>query len=233
MADKASNAGGGNTAPVVASERTLRTVDRLRSLIGAIPPGLPTAENPTVQALKLHVAQDVHNRVTVPEGMDPRKAHAIVAEILSHYATSPEYRRAVAAPGSWRHDLDGNPVEPVSQLHADHARQSLNAPPLPMVETVMLKISALKVSLLLTPEQVPWIGEMAKAVDLKLDMGDKRPITVSFSAKNYRRVRRQVDELLRQGHQVVILLQGRLVAGGRIEGAGMAVQAKAPKVTEG
>jgi hypothetical protein len=40
---------------------------------------------------------------------------------------------------------------------------------------------------------------------------------------------RQVDEMKAGGGEVIVLLQGRLVAGHKIEGAGLAVQAKLPK----
>jgi hypothetical protein len=91
-------------------------------------------------------------------------------------------------------------------------------------------ISALKVTAVLKPDQLPQVGETDKTVELSLDLGDGQPFAVAFSGKTYRRSLRSIAELQATGAEVVVLLQGRLIAGHWIEGAGLAVQARTPKV---
>lgn len=212
-----------------ATPRTIHGVGRLVHLLGTMPAILPTEANPDVRPLKIHVAEDLLERVQPPQGMTPGAARAIAADVLRRYASSPEYREALALPGAWRHDLDGTPVEPVSDNHAQHARRTKDQPVAQSKETIIVQVPALKVSLPLRPDQLRPIGETVKTVDITLDLGDGRPFTVPFSGKNYRRALRQVDELRASGTEIIVVMQGRLVAGHRIEGAGLAVQARTPK----
>jgi hypothetical protein len=92
-------------------------------------------------------------------------------------------------------------------------------------------ISALKVTVVLKPDDLPRIGETDKSIDLTLDLGDGQPFAVAFSGKTYRRSLRSIAELQATGAEVIVLLQGRLIAGHRIEGAGLSVQSKTPKST--
>src|SRR5689334_6702634 len=57
------------TSVQIASDRTIRTVDRLRTLVRELPAVFPTAEHRRVLPLKLHVAEDLHDRVVVPPDM--------------------------------------------------------------------------------------------------------------------------------------------------------------------
>jgi sRNA-binding protein len=50
-----------------------------------------------------------------------------VSRLLRAYCRSARYLRAMAAPGAMRHDLDGNPVEPVSDEHRANALEMLDA----------------------------------------------------------------------------------------------------------
>mgnify|MGYP002714751939 CR=1 FL=1 len=216
-----------------ASPDTLRVLSRLLIVVENMPAVFPTKEDPTVRPLKIHVASDIHNLVVLPEGMKPGKAHAIVADVLRLYANSPEYLKAMASSGAFRFDLDGNPVEPVSQEHAELARRALAAPRSPIGpsrEIIKMQIPAIKVTIPLSPEQLHPVAETTKTVELSLDLGDGRPLTAPFSGRTYRRALRQVDELRAGGAGIiVIVMQGRLVAGGRIEQAGLAVQIKTAK----
>lgn len=217
---------GPNATYPKANAKIIQGVSRLGALFSAFPAVMPTEANPTVRPLKIHIASDLYSRVAPPQGMKPAAARAIVADVLRRYTSSPEYRKALASPGAWRHDIDGNPIEPVSQDHADFARQ---VPQELKKETIDVIVSALKVSLPLRPEQIPPIDEQTKSVDLRLDLGDGAAFTVPFSGRNYRRALRQVEEMTAGGGEVVILLHGRLVAGHKIEGAGLSVQARVPK----
>jgi hypothetical protein len=209
-----------------ANAKIIQGVSRLGSLFAAFPEVMPTEDSPAVLPLKIHIAADLYSRITPPHGMKPAAARAIVADVLRRYTSTPEYRKALATPGAWRHDIDGNPVEPVSQDHADFARQ---VPPEPKKEIIDVQVPAIKVTLPLRPDQLHAVDDLVKNVDVRLDLGDGVPFTVPFSGRNYRRALRQVDEMKAGGGEVIVLLQGRLIAGHRIEGAGLSVQAKLPK----
>jgi hypothetical protein len=85
------------------------------------------------------------------------------------------------------------------------------------------------VTLPLRPDQLHAVDDLVKTVDLRLDLGDGQPFTVPFSGRNYRRALRQIEEMTAGGGEVIVLLQGRLIAGHKIQDAGLAVQAKVPK----
>jgi ribosomal protein L25 (general stress protein Ctc) len=162
--------------------------------------------------------------------MPSAKAHAIVADALKSYARSSEYREAVAVPGAWRFDLDGKPVEPVATEHAEFAQKiKTQRPTGPAKESIAVKVSGIKITVPLPADQLQVVAETVKTVDLTLDLGDGKPFLVPFSGKNFRRALRQADEVRASGAEVIVVLQGRLVAGHRVEGAGLAVQAKAVK----
>jgi hypothetical protein len=92
-----------------------------------------------------------------------------------------------------------------------------------------VQVQSLKVTLPLRPDQLQPVDETTKSVDLTLDLGDGKPFTVAFSGKNFRRALRQIEELRATGSEVIILMQGKLVAGHRIEQAGLAVQVRTSK----
>lgn len=212
-----------------ATAKTINGVGRLLEMIDVLPAVFPTEQHPLVRPLKIGIAADLHCRLSQPVGMTEGAAHAIAADVLRRYTASKEYRTAVAAPGAWRHDLDGNPIEPVSEGHAQFARGVQPRPPIIKKVTVSMQVPAIKVTLPITPDLLPPVDETTKSVELKVDLGDGKPFTVGFSGKNYRRALRQVSELQAAGDEVIIVMQGRLVAGHKIEQAGLAVQAKTPK----
>lgn len=79
-----------------------------------------------VLPLRLHVHKDLPNRLKLKQrwpDLNKGDRHKIIFAILRIHARRPEYLRAVAAPNSQRHDLDGKPIEPVSEEHRDYARQ--------------------------------------------------------------------------------------------------------------
>jgi hypothetical protein len=212
---------------IKANPEMLRIVARLGKVVDSLPAVFPTPASPLVRPLAIGVGRYLHDHVTPPDGMASAKAHAIIADSLRRYVQSGEYLQALAAPGAMRHDIDGAPVEPVSQDHAEFASRQ---PSTLTKETINVLVPAIKVTLPLRPDQLPAIGDTVKTLDVAIDLGDGRPFRVPFSGKNYRRALRQVDDLTAGGGEVVVLLQGRLVAGHRIEGAGLSVQARAPKV---
>jgi hypothetical protein len=214
------------SSKIVATSEMLHVIARLGKVMDSLPAVFPTPGDPIVRPLEIGVGRLLHDRCIPPAGMTAAKAHAFLGDTLRRYVQSPRYRAALAAPGAWRHDLDGTPIEPVSEDHAEFARRQ---PSIPTKETIPVLVSAIKVSLPLRPEQLHPIDEMTKSVDLEINLGDGNLFTVPFSGRNYRRALRQVEEMKAGGRDVVILLQGRLVAGHKIEGAGLSVQAKLPK----
>jgi hypothetical protein len=214
------------SSKIVATPEMLHVVARLGKVLAHLPAVFPTPGDPIVRPLEIGVGRSLHDACMPPDGMTAAKAHAILGDTLRRYVQSPRYRAALAAPGAWRHDLDGNPVSPVSEDHAEFARRQPSAP---VKEIVPVLVSALKVSLPLRPEQLHPIDELTKSVDLQIDLGDGSLYTVPFSGRNYRRALRQIEEMTAGGGEVIVLLQGRLVAGHKIEGAGLSVQTKLPK----
>jgi sRNA-binding protein len=55
----------------------------------------------------------------------PAELHGELEQKLRKYCRSPWYQRAVADENSQRHDIDGRPVEPVSEAHRESARSAL------------------------------------------------------------------------------------------------------------
>jgi hypothetical protein len=210
-----------------ATTAILETMDRIRPMLPRWPVVLPSYDTPFVLPLAIGTGPTIMARVVAPEGLTPEEARRQVARAIKFLTNSYAYHRALAAPGAWRHDIDGNPVEPVSENHAEFARQTQ---PDPKKEIINVQIPAIKVTLPLRPDQLHPVDETVKAVDLRLDLGDGAPFTVPFAGKTYRRAMRQVEEMKAGGAEVIVLMQGRLVAGHRIEGAGLSVQARTPKV---
>lgn len=48
-----------------------------------------------------------------------------IRAVLQRHTALPAYLEAVAVPGSLRHDLDGKPIEPVTEEHREYARAKL------------------------------------------------------------------------------------------------------------
>ncbi|UEM08229.1 ProQ/FINO family protein (plasmid) [Skermanella rosea] len=204
----------------------MRIVERIAQVVSPRPAVLPTAANPIVRPMVLGIISQLHERVVSPEGMRKGDAHSMLSQAVKHYARSALYKAALAAPGAWRHDLDGNPVEPVSQEHADLARTT-PALSIRTKETITMQIPGLKIAQQIAADQLRPVDDIVKVVTLAIDLGDGRPFTVQFSGRNYRRALRQIDEARASGHKFGVLLQGRLVAGHRIEEAGLSVQMRA------
>lgn len=225
----------------IASESVLAKLESIARFFPVWPAVLPSRSDATLRPLKIGIDQDLMARVIVPDGITREEVSGEVRRAIRYLTQSNAYRRAVAAAGAFRHDVDGHPVGPVLEVHAAYAASQLpgyvkpkssGTAGAPTHKVIVMKISALKVSLPPQPDQLASVDETVKTVDLHLDLGDNRPITVQFSGKNYRRALRQIEELRADGSQVIVLLQGRLVSGHRIEGAGLSVQVRAPKTAD-
>jgi hypothetical protein len=216
---------------IKASSEMLRLLARLRRVVDPMPAVFPTAASPSVRPLAIGAGRMLHEFAVPPEGMPSAKAHAIIADVLRRYTGSPEYRQALAAPAAWRHDLDGNPTEPVSPEHAIAATESAPVASTQPEKIIFdMKVPGLKVALPLSSSLMPRnVSETTKMVEWKLDLGDGSVIAVSFSGKNYRRALRTLEEIEQSGGEAIVLMQGKLVAGRKIEGAGLSVQVKAKR----
>lgn len=204
------------------------------------PAVLPSRADPVLRPLAVGIDQALVDRIVPPAGVSAEEAGQHVRRALGYLVRSYSYLRAVSVAGAMRHDIDMRPVQPVTSEQAEFARSRLpgyvkpQSPATKMsstheVEVIDMQIESLKITLPLKPAQLRQVGETVKTVDLQLDLGDGKPFVVGFSGKNYRRALRQVEELQAGGSEVVVLLQGKLVMGHRIESAGLSVQVKTPK----
>jgi len=219
-------------------------MEGIRPLFTEWPVVLPSEQAPEIRPLAIGIDRDIVARIVPPADMDPAAAEDQVRRALWYLTSSWQYCRASAAPGAMRYDADGRPVELVTPEQAKYARSRLPGYQKSALvtgstdsasdtkEVISVQVPSLKVTLPLRPDQLSPVGETVKTVDLAIDLGDGKPFSVAFSGKNFRRALRQVDELHAAGSDVVVILQGRLIAGHRIEGAGLAVQVKTPKPTE-
>jgi hypothetical protein len=222
----------------IASEFVLARMESIARFFPVWPAVLPSRSDPTLRPLAIGIDQDLVAKAVVPPDGTWEEMIGEVRRAIRYLTQSNSYRRALGAAGAFRHNADAHPVEPVLEAHAAYALSQLpgyTKPKSPGAaapdshEVITVKISALKVSLPLSPDQLAPVGETVKVVDLQLDLGDGKPFVTQFSGKNYRRAIRQIEELRAAGSEVVILLQGRLVAGQKIEGAGLSVQMRTPK----
>ena len=133
-----------------ATQWTIDTLAPLREHLSPWPAVLPSEVGDPIRPLKIRV----HARpaALLPDG----EAHEVLSQVLRRYAREREYVAALAAPDALRHDLAGNPVEPVAEEHKIHARPKAKAAQpsaLQHQETVIVsvKIKALKVTAVVPP----------------------------------------------------------------------------------
>jgi len=111
---------------------------------------------------------------------------------------------------------------------------------MPNNQSARIEIQSLKITLPLKPEQVPrdilpsegtpGAAKMKLFWDIVLvGEGEEEVFRVGFSVKNYRKCLKTLEGHEAEGNECIVLLQGKLVNGGVIEGAGLSVQLKVPK----
>ena len=151
--------------------------------------------------------------------------------IARRYTKAWEYVAALAAPGAMRHDLAGNPVEPVADEHKIHlgpkakAAQS-SAPQHQETVIVPVKIKALKVTAVVPPADLKPLPPGTDVV-LALEVGDGMKAMVRLNPKSYRKALATIAEL--GAENVAVIVQGQMTRPGLIEGAGIVAQSKKPK----
>ena len=104
-----------------ADSRTLSILEPLVKLLPVWPPVLPNKVGDVIKPLKIGALHDL--TAMVPSGDEV--ATDDVRRVLYRYRRSGKYTYAVAADDSIRHDLDGQPVEPVAEVDRRGARISL------------------------------------------------------------------------------------------------------------
>src|SRR3954463_339668 len=105
----------------IVSKATQWTIDALAPLrehLSPWPVVLPSKVGDPIRPLKIGVRSDL--AVLLPDG----EAHEVLGRVLRRYTRGREYLAALAASDALRHDLVGNPVEPVAEEHKTHVRPS-------------------------------------------------------------------------------------------------------------
>jgi hypothetical protein len=107
--------------PVTARPYLLERSRALNDLLIAPIGVLPTREGDLLRPFRIGLGPEIiaHRKPAVTV-VDCEKA-------IRRYVRAFSYQFAIAQPGSMRHDLDGNPVEPVSDADREHAQRSCRA----------------------------------------------------------------------------------------------------------
>lgn len=83
----------------------------------------------TYKPLTIGIANSLMERLdsALPTDWSKTRKRRLISVMLYHHTRRWEYLKAVARPDSMRHDLDGQPVEPVLPEHREHAQQDFEA----------------------------------------------------------------------------------------------------------
>jgi ProP effector len=217
-----------STAPAAAAsptatQWTIDTLAPLREHLSAWPAVLPSEIGDPIRPLKIGVRDDL--AALLPNG----EGHGVLGQVLRRYTRAWEYMAALAAPDAMRHDLAGNPVEPVADEHKAHAKPSVRPVQTPQrKETIIVsvKIKALKVTAVVPPADLKPVPPGADVV-LALEVGDGMKATAKLNSKSYRKALAAIAEL--GVDNVAVIVQGQMTRPGVIEGAGIVAQPKKPK----
>jgi hypothetical protein len=212
------------TATPTATQWTLTTLAPLREHLTSWPAVLPSAVGDPIRPLKIGVRDDL--AALLPNG----EGHAVLGPVLRRYTRAWEYLAALAAPDALRHDLAGNPVEPVAEEHkiparpASKAVQSPASRPEPFV--MSLAVKAIKVTVVLDPHALkPAPAGADVVIEVATEGGIKA--RTRLNPKSYRKA---LDAIREHGpDHVAVILQGRMVEPGTIIDAGIVAQPKKPK----
>src|SRR3954453_15077630 len=122
----------------IVSKATQWTVDvlaPLREHLSPWPAVLPSEVGDPIRPLKIGVRTDL--AALLPDG----EAHEGLSQVLRRYTRGREYMAALSAPDAMRHDLAGNPVEPVADEHKAPTKSSVRPATAPQPqETVIVSV---------------------------------------------------------------------------------------------
>jgi sRNA-binding protein len=209
-----------------ATQWTIDVLAPLREHLSPWPAVLPAEVGDPIRPLKIGVRSDL--AVLLPDG----EAHEVLSRVLRRYTRGREYVTALAAPDAMRHDLAGNPVEPVAEEHRvyiqpnAHIRPKAKATQSPASqhqETVIvaIKIKALKVTAVVPPTDLKPLPPGTDVV-LALEVGDGMTAMAKLNPKSYRKALATIAEL--GAENVAVIIQGQMTRPGVIEGAGIVAQ---------
>jgi sRNA-binding protein len=108
--------------PITATPGRIASFDRLRPYFDLWPAVFPTTEAPAIKPLAISTRQALRARLVVPDGMTQDEVLRAVNAATRAYVRSPGYLLTMSQPDSQRHDLDGQPVEPVTDQHRRDAQ---------------------------------------------------------------------------------------------------------------
>ena len=208
-----------------ATQWTIDTLTPLRERLSPWPAVLPSEVGDPIRPLKIGVHADLE--ALLPDG----EAHEVLGRVLRRYTRGRAYLTALAAPDARRHDLAGNPVEPVAEEHKIHfgAKAKAAQPPAPQHQetiTVSVKIKALKVTAVVPPADLKPLPPGTDVV-LALEVGDGMKAMAKLNPKSYRKALATIAEL--GAENVAVIVQGQMTRPGVIESAGIVAQPRKPK----
>jgi hypothetical protein len=209
---KAQDTGEGEARGAVANQWILNILQPLRDVLPSWPAVLPSRVGDPIRPLKIGVHEDMKALLQDPSS----DALEILGRAIRRYTLSHEYRGAILAPESWRHGLDGTPVEPVSEEHKA-------APPRPRKEfyVVSVQVKALKVTVTLDPLALTPAPQGAPII-ISVSTPNGLRAHAAVSPKSYRKA---VEAIRQHGPEnVTVTLQGRMVKAGEIIDGALAVK---------
>ena len=211
--------------PILASAAVLRAMAQIKPLLTTWPAILPTPENPCIRPMAIGIHKPIMALLKDPTNENRKK----VKHALSVLIRSQEYSNVRDAPGSIRHDVDGNPVGSVDEKHklmnAQNPKPARQPKPIKETFIVSVSVNAFKVTVMLNPEQLTPVPD-GKEVMLAVTTAEGLTATAKLNAKSYRKAINAIKE--HGADKVAVLLQGRQVRAGTILDAGISAQLKKP-----
>ncbi len=207
----------------------LEALEGLRARLRRWPPVLPDKVGDAIVPLEQEVEMRLLGRLVSPD-VD---GIMLIKSTLQRYFSSGQYLAALTRDGAMRHDLRGKPLEPVSEADKAAARAEIEKfkrlaklyTPAPTTEIIMVAVKSLKITAVLSPEELT--PSEASAVQLTLATPEGAKAVARITGKAYRRALRQIEDI--GADQAVVVLQGSIRKPGEVEGAGISVQQRKPK----
>jgi hypothetical protein len=214
------------TVGPTATRWVIDTLAPLRERLTTWPAVLPSEIGDPVRPLKIGVRDDL--ATLLPAGEAPE----VLNRVLRRYTRSTQYLTALTAPGALRHDLDGNPVEPVAAEHKVPVRPISKVVPSPAScpepFIMSLAVKAIKATVVLDPHALkPAPAGTEVILEVTTEGGIRA--RARLNPKSYRKALETVRE--HGPDNVAVVLQGRMVKSGEIVDAGISAMPKQPKGT--
>lgn len=224
----------------------------LRARLPRWPAVLPSAVGEPIKPLKI----GLHNELlALLPAEDAPAGRELLKVTLGRYCNSRQYLAAVAAAQAMRHDMDGQPVEPVIDQHKmkpswarakrSKGRSMAAAPTEPEagaaaapaepaagtvnppqeIVVVTVRVKAMKVAVVIPPEQLIPVAPGSEVV-LRIKAGAVMA-TARLNPKAYRKALATIAEM--GTDQVAVVVQGQMTTPGVIDAAGITVMPRKPK----